>query len=799
MDKQTFRVLEFDKIFDMAASYALTAPGKVVIKNIKPLDTIDAIRSRISNVSEYRFLFSQGRPPGIEHIDDLLPLFKRIKPADAVLEPFEYRSFIPLFVSAMHLKALNDDKQFPGLGVIAERINTHTHLERAIESAIDREGQVRDEASPELAQIRGMIKALERKINALLEDLLTSRELEPHLQDKFITQRNNRWVVPVKIDSKGSVPGIVHDISNTGETAFIEPYSVQTAGNELESCRAEEKLEVFRVLRRLSLALRESLDEIENDYALVAELDALQSSARFSDQMGMSAPEINEKGLLKINSGRHPLLWRALNKSERKDNLVPLDLELGKQNSSMVITGSNAGGKTVALKTTGVLSLMALCGMHIPAESGTTIPFLQRLYANIGDDQSIENNLSTFSAHITRIAEIVRKSGENTLVIIDELGTGTDPEQGGALSCAILRKLMKKKTLSVISTHLGMLKVFAHSEEGIVNSAMIMEEIDLNGAKSHRPTYKLLIGEPGTSHAFEIAESLGLDREIILEARKFVTGEGLHVESLISTLKEKEADVRKRLKEIETIKRESGALKSSMEKERSDQRTAKNEIMSRALNEAEEIIRKTKVEASDILMRMKKSKLTEAARETKALDLKHSELKKMSRKYSPEKSQRLNKIIAGQDVFIPTLGLKGIIQSVNEKSGKCRVVVDGKEITVSAQDLYEPPKETQGRINTRTGDEKSINYKASYSSVDADFPHELNLIGQRVEPALSLLDRYLNDASLSGAGKVKIVHGVGTGRLSQAIRDFAESHPLVERFEKGGEGDGGEAVTIVYF
>jgi DNA mismatch repair protein MutS2 len=620
----------------------------------------------------------------------------------------------------------------------------------------------------------------------------------PHIQDYYLTERNKRWVIPVKRDSKGFVPGIVHDISNTGETVFVEPYSIQNPGNELESYRAEEKLEEYRVLWRLSALLREHVREIEEDYRIVAQADSIQAIAGFSEQMAMSPSEINEKGHMKIINGRHPLLWKTLRKEDREGALVPLDIEIGKGHSCIVITGSNAGGKTVSLKTVGVLNLMALSGMHIPAGAGTTIPFLERVLVDIGDEQSIEQNLSTFSAHITRISEIIRQSSAQTLIIIDELGTGTDPDQGGALSCAILKRLMQRGALSVVSTHIGMLKAFAHSEPGMTNSAMEMEEITAGGVSSYRPTYKFIIGEPGTSHTFEIAESLGLDADLIKEAREFINSESTAVESLISELKQKTGKLENRLKETEELKQDVINIRSSLNEEVSMIRSSKKETLSEALREAEDIIKSAGRYARDIIEKLKKAKISESKEMIKDIDRRHEDMKKIRSEIVSAKIQKLKEVKAGQHVFIKTLETNGIVHSVNERTRKCEVLVSGKEITISIKELYGPIAEISGRRSGEHVISGRSELQYAPASGDIEIPGELNVIGQRVDPAVSGVERYLNDASLANVGQIKIIHGIGTGRLSRAIRDYLKDHPLVESLRKGNEDEGGEAVTIVY-
>ncbi len=796
MDEHTLRVLEFDKILRMAAASAATMPGKALVEKIRPLRNSAEVREHSALVSECRNKVSAGRPFGIEHFDDLSPLFQKVRPHNALLAPFDLRSFLPLFYSALNLKTISSDLSCPGIGSKVSLLTTHGEIKKAIEGAVDREGHISDGASPGLSHIRKSIRSCETRIRKTLEGLLKQNSLAPHLQDHFLAERNNRWVIPVKIDSRGSVPGIVHDVSNTGETVYVEPYAIQQLGNELESYRAEEKLEEHRILRMLTSLLKEHLGEIEGDYTIVAHIDALQAIAVFSEQMAMVPPEINEKGYINIVRGKHPLLWKVFKKESREAGLVPLDLEIGRGHSCMVITGSNAGGKTVALKTIGVLSLMALCGMHTPAGPGTTFPFIRGVFADIGDEQSIEHNLSTFSAHMTRISHIVRQSSNDTMIIIDELGTGTDPEQGGALSCALLRKLKQRGAISLVSTHLGMVKAFAHAEAGMINSSMEMEEITVNNVTRYRPAYKLVMGEPGTSHAIEIAETLGLDRDIISEARGILAGEGAAIESLISDLKKKIRETDNRLKEIEKLRQEADKVRLKLHEELSDIQSTKKSVLSRSLREAEELLRQTKREAREIIGKIKKSTQEEAGQGIKNLDRKHDQIRQLQKLHTHEKIQPVRGVREGQPVFINVLNKIAVVHSVNEKTGRCKVLVEGKEIIVPLTELSEP---SDGLINMRDVPGKGTGQAVpAYASGDSEREEELNVIGHRVDPALSRVERFLNDAALSGLSQLKIIHGIGAGILSRAIRDYVKDHPLVQSSRRGNEEEGGEAVTIVF-
>ena len=795
MDKHTLQILEFNKILEMAAAFAVTVPGREKVINTGPLKDPGEISLKSSLILECRTLLSDGRSSGIEHFDDIRPLLRRVKPEDSVLEAFELRSFLPLFYSSLNIKAFENDPLCPGLTKIVSEIITHPDIKETIERSVDKEGKIRDNASRELAVIRRGISSGENKIKVMLDRILKQKEIAPHLQDFYVAERNNRLVIPVKIDSKGSVPGILHDISNTGETAYIEPYSVQLIGNELDSLRAEEKLEIYKILRAISALLRENRIEILDDYNRVAGVDELWAVARFSEQMKMSPPEINLNGRLMIIKGRHPLLWKTLGREKREKDLVPLDIEMGRGHSSIIITGSNAGGKTVALKTIGAINLMALSGMHVPADSGTTVPMLKNIFADIGDEQSIENNLSTFSAHITRISEIVRQSGDNTLILIDELGTGTDPDQGGALSCAILRRLKDKGSLTVVSTHLGILKAFAHSESGHINSSMEMNESTIDGISTFKPTYKLVIGEPGTSHAFEIAESLGLHKDIINEARGSLTGDGAKIESLIRELKHQKAEIDSKLGETEELRREAEQEKQRLKKELSDLRSKKQDVLVKALADAAEVLRKTKTEAYEIISKLKKAKATEAASFVKDLDKKHQEVKKELKAHTPEKIIRIKEVTAGLRVYVAALGTHGTVSSVNNRAKKCKVNANGIEIMIPFAGLSEPLKgEGRGPLKK---DKDKRSYTVDTGHVDMEVAPELNVIGKRIDPTIPVIERYLNDACMSGLGQVRIIHGIGTGRLAAAIRDFLKDHPLVKVARKGNEEEGGEAVTIV--
>ncbi len=791
MDEITFRALEYEKILSMVAAFSTTAEGREEVQSLRPLGDYHHLLERLSCVAECRRLLTEERILGIEPMDPMRPLFEKLRPEDAVLEGLELRAFIPLLSSAEALKRLLPDIREEVLKAMIKRIHTHPELRRQIERSIERDGSVKDEASPELYEIRRMIQRVDRRIKSILESILEDPHLTPHIQDFYITERNGRRVIPVKHDSKGHIRGVIHDISNTGETVFVEPREAVQLGNELESLRAEEKLEEFRVLKGLSSMIRDLLDRIEADHSVVIELDMLQSLARFAEHIGAELPEINRSGMIEIRRGRHPLLWKSLRAADREDELVPLDFTLGRQYTGLVITGPNAGGKTVVLKTVGVIVLMALSGIPVPAASGTSVPFLHSVLADIGDEQSIEANISTFSGHVLRLKEILHMASEDSLVIVDELGTGTDPDEGAALGCAILRRLKHRGALTLVSTHLGLVKAFAFREEGLENGSMLMEENEEDPSR-YRPTYRLQIGIAGQSHALEIAKRLGMPAEIIEEARGLLGNKERYLEDLLASLNQKEMILEKEIEEARRIKRELLDLREKLRDEIDRIKADRRDILKKMARRADEYYRRAVNEAETLLKRIKEQKDRQRARALmKTMIEKRQEIKRLAES-PPSRRRGLERIEAGATAYIGRLGMVGVIKTVNPSSKRCRVVVMGKELDIPFDDLYEPDRVAEKEIKE---EERSL--APLPEKIEAPGPVEVNLRGMHVDEALSELERHLNDASLSGVPEIRVIHGIGTGALSRAIREYLKGHPLVSSFRPGRKEEGGDGVTVV--
>ncbi|KJU83362.1 recombination and DNA strand exchange inhibitor protein [Candidatus Magnetobacterium bavaricum] len=789
----TMRVLEFGKILEMAAVFAVSVEGKALVNRIRPLGNINDVRLYVRFISQWRGLLSERKQPGIEPFDNLTEHLTILKPENAILEPIQLRQFLPLFDSGINLKRLHTEKAYPMVQSIVSGLITHPGLKRIIENSIDVDGRITDEASPELAAVRRKLASYANRVKDILQRLLKRKELATHIQDDFITERNGRWVIPLKKDSRGQLQGVVHDISKTGETLFIEPYESQPLGNEIESLRAEEKIEEFKVIKQLCAMLRQHLSDIEQDYITIVHIDAIVAVAVFSDSMRMTPPELNEERFIRINKGRHPVLWKRLKKTNKEAELVPLDFVLGQKYSSMVITGSNAGGKTVALKTIGVLHLMALSGMHVPAASGTTIPFVRNVFVDIGDEQSIEDNLSTFSGHMYHIADILRKSDANSLVLLDELGSGTDPDEGGSLGSAVLKSLTERGALSVITTHLGLLKLFAYTEEDITFGSMEIEVVQKGDATLFRPTYSLTIGEFGRSHAFEIAANCGLPTALIQQAREFMTDSDRKMEYLITDLKKMLKENRKTLTDAEEIKQEALRLRDDLVEELDRTRSANEDALADTYHKAEEILQGLRAEAKEILLLLQQSDTQRVKGMVVNIDKRIAKLREQRKTLQKDKHKGIQKPLQGQRVLLKGFDVEGIILSVNERKSRCTVLINGREVEVPFTELLE----CEGKP---FGSEASLKQKRQHAAdIDKslDMPRELNLIGQRVDPALSILERYLNDAAINDLERVKIIHGVSTGRLAGAIREYLKDHPLVKAYRKGNNDEGGEAVTIV--
>lgn len=776
-------LLEFHKLLGLIAARTHSDASRRAVLDIRPLERKEDIDKSAGTVREIRTLAYQGTPLALSHFSDITPLLVKLRPEGAVLEGFEVSAFIPVFSIAHDVSSqLSEQQDLVLLHEYAARLTGFPDILAILKRSVDAEGHVLDTASVALAAVRADIRRLEMRIRRKLEDMVRDSRISVFLQDTFITQRSGRWVIPVRMDAKGQVPGVVHDVSKSGETAFVEPLPIINLANELENLIAEEKAEQIRVLRNLTGRIRAVSHGVEAEYDTIVHLDRLNAVAEFAEILDMATPEVSETAGLRLVKARHPLLTLALEKSGGVREVVPLDVEIGGTETVMVITGSNAGGKTIAIKTIGLLALMALSGMPVPAGSSSVFPLLRRVLIDIGDEQSIESSLSTFSAHVSHIAGILDEADDRALVLLDELGTGTDPEEGAALACAVLQDLRDSGALLFATTHLTDIKGFVHRTEGMVNASMEFDHI------RHTPRYRLRIGEPGQSHALDVAGRYGLPDRVVKRAREMLGTQRVEFDRLIAELNEKRVYYEEALEALERQKRtvqerEARAIEAVSEAEQ-----RQKDMLAEAYREAAAVVADTKRRMNAILEELKQAERAKR-RDLAAQVAQHSEaLTVKVKEYGGDETRApsIDELIEGDIVHVRSLGYDVPIIEVNLRHNRLKVLAGNKEVEVPLSDvgLRKGKTPLAAGVSEAPGPEERVETR-------------IVLVGLRADDALSRLEPFLNHASLAGVGEVTVIHGIGKGILLRTVRDHLRGHPLVREFRAGVSHEGGEGVTVV--
>jgi DNA mismatch repair protein MutS2 len=784
--RSTIESLEFNKLLGIIADFTKSDASRKAVLGISPLDSIENINKRQSLINEIRLMSQKGNPLNIPPFPDIKPFLQKLRPEDSILEPIEL-SGIMIFLSTSHsiLNQIRENSELPLLSSLTGSMTGYPDILKILKRSIDTEGNILDSASPLLKELRTRIRGLENRIRKKLEALMRDERVSIFLQNDFITQRSGRWVIPVRMDSKGQVPGIVHDVSRSGETAFIEPIAIIGLANELENLIAEQKTEEIRILKGICSRIRTVASEIIAEYEIVVYIDMLNSIAILADMLKMQMPGINNQNAIYLDSARHPLLMLSLQKKEILQQVVPLDVRLGGENTVMVITGPNAGGKTIAIKTIGILLLMALSGMPVSADSLSSFPLISNLLIDIGDQQSIESNLSTFSAHVSNISEILKNADSKTIALIDELGTGTDPDEGSALACALLKELKNKGALVFATTHLAEIKGFVHKTEGMLNASMAFD------SKTFMPLYKLRAGEPGQSHAFETARRFGLPENIIDAAKHILGFQKIEIDSLIHDLNEKRRQYETATDDLRQKKSEIAEKERLLKQMAQETENRQKEFLSNAYKEASIIILNTKRQMHAFLEDLKKTDregAKEVIREVESAQVSVAE--KLKEYEMPEKSApAIDEIAEGDVVFVKSIERNASVVAVNRRDNRMKVRAGSIEIEVPLSDIYfkkDLPSET----------EKGGIQIAQIESSGETVSSVINIIGLRVDEALSKIEPFLNHTSLAGFSEVTIIHGIGTGALSKAVRDYLKDHPLIKSFRSGSKQEGGAGVTI---
>lgn len=774
----TLKKLEFGKIKEKLEQFTSTLMGQERVRELYPIRDIALINNWHRETSEAVKLLRLEPEVPMGNLNDIRPFLRRLSKG-AVLEADEILAIARVLSASRRLKKflLDRKENYPILAEISSSFIANHTLEEEINKSILDTGEISDHASPELYSIRRSMKSIQENIKEKLDHILRSTETQKYLQENLVTFRNDRYVVPVRQEYRSQFPGIIHDQSASGATIFVEPMAIVEKNNDLRRLRSQEKQEIIRILTHLSSEILKEEAALSTGISALGQLDFILAKGRLSKSMDGGEPLLNDEGYLDIKKARHPLIT---------GKVVPISVHLGKTFDTLVITGPNTGGKTVTLKTVGLLTLMAQSGLHLPAETGSEVCIFNNIYADIGDEQSIEQSLSTFSSHITNIINILQEVDGGCLVLLDELGAGTDPTEGAALAMAILDHLHQNKVKTIATTHYSELKTFAFERPRIENASV---EFDIQTLK---PTYRLNIGRPGHSSAFDIAAGLGLENQVIEKAKGFLTHEELAVADLIQEL---EANRRAAEKEYEEVHKEKMAMEQVRNKYDSmvaeiDKKKAG--ILEKARQEVGEIRRKARLEAGEILEELKTA---QNERDIEKARVVRNKLKELSGDLPKETFQLKNsglaitKVTIGQRVFIPKLDQEGIVQSKPDANGEVQIMVGVMKINLKLAELRQVAKGGKA--------EKGTTYSRIMSNKALNIKQEVDLRGMTVDEALEEVDKYLDDAALAGLPRVNIIHGKGTGALREAINSFLRINSHVKSYRPGQYGEGGSGVTIV--
>lgn len=806
MDSHTLKVLEYHKIIARLSDCCSCSLGRSRVERLKPSNDPDWVRDRLSETAEARIaLQERGRPP-FGGVSDVSELLKRAA-AGQILEGGEV---LHVTGNARAARLIGDyftslQREAPGLAEFADRLGVYDALETRVERALEPDGSVRDDASHELVRLRRREEDLRDELQERMERVLDRAARSGTARERIVVQRQGRYCIPVASSHQSRVPGIIHDRSDSGATVFIEPQEVVDRGNRLRETELAVQEEIRRILQELSQLVGTFAPSLEADQRTLGVLDFIVAKARLAQEMDATNPQVRDDRILDVRSARHPLLT---------GEVVPIDVEAGRDFTTIIITGPNTGGKTVAIKTVGLLALMAQSGMHIPAAPGSEMPVFEEIFADIGDEQSIEQSLSTFSSHMTQIVKIIHRVAAherrhakkgvdapvNALVVLDEVGAGTDPTEGAALAQAIIERLHSAGGITIVTTHYNDLKGFAYATEGIENASV---EFDV---RTLRPTYRLRIGEAGASNALEIARRLGLPSAITGRAAEFIDPDQVAFEDLIRQVEgsrramdREQTEARKARAEAERLQQERAGLVEELERRRMD-------ALEEGFVEALELVRDAEEEAGAIIAELqrqpKQSKVTEEGRqrltqmrreaEQRLADVRQERREREERREEPaaepEPEASVLELHAGDPVHVPALRRDGEVVRIFD-SGVVEVRVGNMTVEAQAEELQpaqRQPSPEAREVHQRMQARKSLG-----------FEEEIDLRGMTVDEAIADLSKYLDDAMLAGVSHVRIIHGKGTGVLREGVHGFLRKHRYVSGFSLAEIGEGGSGATEV--
>lgn len=786
MKEKTLNVLEYNKIIQQLSEQAGSEMTKKVISELKPFDNVSEIRECQGETTEAVRLINYKGPLPVGGFYDIEESVSFARKGGTLTMAQLLRILYNMKTAERTVSFLKGDiPEIPIICSVAELLAVHKHLADEIDRCILSEDEMADNASSQLRSIRRAMVRQNEALKAKMNHILNSADNRTILQDAIVTMRNGRYVIPVKQEHRSRVPGIVHDQSSSGATLFIEPQAIVNLNNELRQLELDEKAEINRILVELSEGVSEYYHDLVNNQKLLLTLDMFMAKGKLSIAMGGEEPEINEDGIMELKAACHPLIDR--------ERVVPINISLGGEYKTLVITGPNTGGKTVTLKTAGLLPLMAQTGLHIPAAPGSRLPVYRQVFADIGDEQSIEQSLSTFSSHMTNIVDIVEEAGEGSLVLLDELGAGTDPTEGAALAIAILERLAQSGAYSVSTTHYTELKKYAISTEGVENASM---EFDV---ETLSPTYRLIIGLPGKSNAFEISNKLGLSREITDRARNLLEAGDIAFEDVISALEEDKRLAEEERDEAILINIEMKRQKEELEKKAKRFEEQKEKELEKAREKAREIISEAKDVSKEVQEELKAlAKLESMGERNVRFDQSRRRLREIENKNRNTIKRETNdnpvdpkQLSLGDRVKLLTLNQNGEIISLPDEKGDMQVQVGIMKIGVNVSDIMLIESGKPKKKAKASGYGKLYKKKAQTISTSVD------VRGKNLDDAVMDVEKYIDDAFISGLEQVTIIHGRGEGILRKGIQEMLKRHKNVKSFRKGGFNEGGDGVTVI--
>lgn len=795
MNKFYLEKLEYNKILEILSGYSKTYIGKNLCLNLQPCNIKEKVLKMLKETSEANTLIQRKGSLPISFMEDSTVFIKTVK-GGAVLSTKGLLELSKILKMSRDLKeyfysnAGLDLNSFPILDSYFSSLYTNLDIEKTIFTNILDETTINDNASKKLSSIRKNIRKLEQDIKDKLNSFIHSSTYSKYIQEAVVTIRENRYVIPVKHDYRSQIKGFVHDLSASGSTVFIEPMAVFELNNEINNLKLEENLEIAKILKQYTEMFEPIIEEIENDIRLIGRLDFIFAKAKYSLDLDAIEPVLSDSKSLNLIGARHPLI--------DKTQVVPIDINLGIDFSCLVITGPNTGGKTVTLKTVGILSLMVMSGLHIPVKENSFVYVFDNIFADIGDEQSIQESLSTFSSHMTNIIEILKNSTSESLILLDELCSGTDPFEGSSLAISLLESFYKNSSLILATTHYPEIKEYALVTDGFKNASC---EFDIENL---RPTYKLLLGIPGKSNAFEISKKLGLDLSIINRAQNFLSEDSINIEDLLKSIYDEKLEIEKEKIETKENLNQVTLLKKSLEKDNSNLENKSKKLVEDAKQEARKILLEAKDNATKIIREMKNNSNDIRRLENLRNDLNES-IKNISFIENAQDIRRgvalcppaIENLQPGTNVFVINLNQNGTILSLPNNKNMVQVQVGNMKTNVKLDNLqFIKNGQNNANVGVATlGDPQKKAPKSNFKSKTVST--EINVIGLSIDEALPIIDKYLDDVYLSSLASIRIVHGKGTGKLREGIHSFLKKNSHVKSFRLGTFGEGEMGVTVV--